>query len=255
MLRLEERSATDSAWLCPLAPQRDPRMRLICFPYAGGGANVFRPWARALAPAAEVWAMSLPGRATRVREAAVARMAPIVSAVTDELGPLTDRPFVLFGHSLGALVAFEVARELRRRGMRAPAHVLVSAARAPQHRLEDPIHELPDDQFIERIRGLKGTPAEVLENRQLVELLLPALRADFAVGETYRYASEPPLSAPVTAFGGSADDHVSSDQLDDWYRHTRNRFAVRTFQGGHFFIHSAQDELLDAVAGEIGLAA
>ena len=244
--------ATGADWLYPLSNRPAARLCLVCFPYAGGSATIFRPWAAALGPDVDVWAMAPPGRATRMREPAVGRMAPIASAVASELELLMDRPLAFFGHSLGALVAFEVARELRRRGRRGPVHLFVSAARAPHQQLfDEPIHALPDDAFMEKIRGLNGTPAVVLDNRELMELLLPALRADFAVGETYSYAIEPPLALPISAFGAHGDEHVAVDQLEGWYRHTRSSFALRMFEGDHFFLHTAQDALLERVGREL----
>jgi medium-chain acyl-[acyl-carrier-protein] hydrolase len=239
--------APAGAWLRVLSTAVDARVRIVCFPYAGGGPPAFRGLSDALTGALEVLAVEPPGRGTRIGEAPVTRLEPTVAAVTTELEPFLDRPVAFFGHSLGALVAFEVVREMRRRRLPRPIRLFASAARAPHRPCGEPLHELPDDAFLARIGCLNGTPAAVLADRQLMELLLPALRADFAAAATYRSAPGRPIATPITALGGRADAHVSHDDLQGWAWHTRGGFDLRTFEGDHFFLHSATHELAQAI--------
>ncbi len=240
------------AWL--LCPRPDPqaRLRLLCFAYAGGGPPIFHHWAGGLPAGVEVCAVQLPGRGARVREAPFTRLAPLVETLASALRPDLDKPFALFGHSVGALIAFELARALRRRGQPLPAHLFVSGCGAPQ--LPDPrlpIHALPDGEFVAELAQLGGTPAEVLAHAELMALLLPALRADFALSETYVCAEEPPLACPVTAFGGVDDARVSRDRLEGWREQTVGSFTLRLFPGDHFFINTARPALLEALAGQL----
>jgi medium-chain acyl-[acyl-carrier-protein] hydrolase len=230
------------------------RLRLFCFPYAGGATSAFRGWADAM-PSLEVCTIHAPGRETRRREPALLRMEPLVEGIVTAIRPLLDRPFALYGHSLGAFVAFEVARALRREGAPAPSRLFASGCRAPAiHAVDDPIHVRPDAEFIDRIRRYQGTPAEVLNNVELMELVLPALRADFAVFETYRRSPEPPLDVPISALGGLDDDRATRDELEGWRGETTADFALRMFPGHHFFIHAARTALLGAVLTDLARA-
>jgi medium-chain acyl-[acyl-carrier-protein] hydrolase len=227
-------------------------IRLFCFPYAGGGASIFRHWANGLPEFVEVCPVQLPGRETRFREAAFTRLGPLIEALAGELGPYLDPPFAFFGHSMGALLAFELARRLRRDGRPQPVGLFVSGCGAPQIRTqESPIHALPVADFRERLRGLNGTPAAVLDNDELMDLLLPTLRGDFALCETYTYTPAPPLSCPISAWGGLGDDTVGRQELDAWRAQTTGSFRLRMLRGDHFFLQSAQPLLLRALAAEL----
>lgn len=240
-------------WVTFPKPNPQARLRLFCFPYAGGGASIFRPWADALPAMIEVCPVQLPGREARMKEPPFTRLPPLVQAAVRCLIPHLDKPFAFFGHSMGALLSFELARELRRRRSREPAHLFVSGCSAPQITDPDPpIHSLPARMFIENLRLLNGTPRDALDHQELMEVLLPPLRADFAVYETYVYADEPPLPCPITAFGGLEDGKVSRDCLDAWRRQTRASFALRMLPGDHFFLRTAQPLLLQAVSHELG---
>lgn len=243
---------TEGGWLVCARPNPAAALRLLCVPYAGGGVHVFRGWADALPEAVEVCAVELPGRGARLREPPCPGLVPLVEALADGLRPHLDRPFALFGHSMGGLLCFELARELRRRSAPGPVRLLVSAHRPPQAPIADaPIHALPEPEFLAELRRLNGTPDEVLASRELMDLLLPALRADFEACETYTYSPEPPLGCPITVFGGWEDVRVEPESLDGWRDQTTAEFSVRMLSGGHFFVHTERDLLVAELAREL----
>ncbi len=175
-----------------------------------------------------------------------------VRAIASALIPYLDKPFVFFGHSMGGLISFELTRLLRRKSARSPVHLFISGRRAPQLPSEKPpIHTLPELAFLQELRHLKGTPEEVLVNTELMQLLLPILRADFAVLETYLYTKEPPLECPITVFGGWQDREVSCDELEAWREQTSTAFSLYMLPGDHFFIHSAQTLLFQRITKQL----
>jgi medium-chain acyl-[acyl-carrier-protein] hydrolase len=232
-------------WLVRARPVPNAALRLFCLPYAGAGASLFAAWAERLPRTWEVCAVQLPGREGRFREPAYSRIGPLVRDLADALDGSLDSRFALFGHSFGGLVAFELARELRRRGLPGPDHLLVSGRAAPQlSPRRRPIHALPEPEFREELRRLDGTPAAVLDHDELMQLFSSLLRADFAALETYAYQDEPPLECPIAAFGGIDDARVNIDELNGWKTQTSSAFALHRLPGGHFFLQSARDELL-----------
>jgi len=240
------------AWLsCPL-PQPAARLRLYCFPYAGGGASVYRSWARGFSPAIEVCAVQPPGREQRLAEKPFTQFLPYVDAITAAIAPALTLPYAFFGHSLGALAAFECSRILRAMSVKPPVVLFVSGSRAPQVPFRDTrTHELSDELFIEELRHLNGTPKEALEHPELMALLLPLLRGDFSVYESYKYRPEPLLDIPIHAFGGTADARVTQADLSAWREETTGRFSVRLFPGDHFFLHGAQNAITQAISQEL----
>ena len=240
-------------WISTPRPNPAARLRLFCFPYAGGGPAIFRGWPQELPSGVEVCAVQPPGRGPRIAEPPFARLAPLVEAVAEALAPHLDRPFAFFGHSLGALVGYELALHLRRARGPQPAHLFVSGRRAPQ--IPDsmsPTHTLPDEEFIAELRRLNGTPPALLEHEELMKLMLPALRADFAVCQTYRHGPGPRLDLPITAWGGAEDPDISRGHLDAWREVTSGPFSSAILPGDHFFLQASQALLLRALAGELG---
>jgi medium-chain acyl-[acyl-carrier-protein] hydrolase len=236
--------------------QQAPGQRLFCFPYAGGGASAFRLWRPDLSDVAEVCPVQLPGREARLAEPPVSDACELVARLADGLGPFLDRPFAFFGHSMGALVAFELARELRRRRQRGPSHLFASGFRAPNRPNPNrPLHALPMADFLRELRAYDGTPHEVLDNALLMELMEPALRADFALHETYRYREEAPLACPVTVLGGRDDVKVSLEDLAGWQRMTTGGHELRLLPGGHFYVHTARSQVLALVASRLAPSA
>ncbi|HEX8456603.1 MAG TPA: alpha/beta fold hydrolase [Pyrinomonadaceae bacterium] len=242
------KSRTD--WLTVLNPERN-LPRLFCFPYAGGGSLLFRRWLPYLKGAVELCAAQLPGRETRMRESPVSELRVLVDALAREIKPFLDRPYAFFGHSMGALVAFELARRLRDEGMVEPMHLFLSGRRAPQlPKTDRALHTLPEAEFIEEVIRLNGTPREVLSHPELMQILIPLLRADFAVCQTYEYAPHAPLRSSITALGGLHDEWIDHASLDAWREHTTANFAVRMFPGDHFFLNQTP-ELPRLIAREL----
>ena len=245
-------AAAPDPWFVQHRPAGQTRLRLFCFPYAGGAAQIYRTWVERLPAGCEVCAAQLPGRGSRLREVPFTSMAEVVDAVAGVIGPYLDKPFALLGHSMGAIIAFELARRLRREGRAMPLQLFASGRRAPQiPSSEEPTYALPDPEFIKELRRLKGTPDEVLEHPELMELLLPLIRADFSVTQTYHYTPEPPLDCPISVFGGTHDRDVSPEQLEPWREQTTSAFSLRLIPGDHFFIHTSRAALLDALSAQL----
>lgn len=244
--------ATSSAWVRPPQPNPQARLRLFCFPYAGGGASVYRLWPEALPAQIEVCPVQLPGREGRMQEAPFTRLVPLVQTLARVLRPYLDIPFAFFGHSLGALISFELARQLRRQVDLSPVRLFMAACSAPQlSNPGPPIHQLPEAAFVAELRRLDGTPELILEDPNLLDLFLPLLRADFELYETYTYLAEAPLDCPLSAFGGLQDRRVDRGALAAWRDQTTGDLSLRMFPGNHFFLESDRWLLLQAVTQDL----
>jgi surfactin synthase thioesterase subunit len=242
-------ATSSNSWIGCSGLSRPACLRLFCFPYAGGGAAIFRAWADDLPQSIQVCPVQLPGRESRLQEPLFVRLEPLVAALSQAIRPYLSMPFAFWGHSLGALIGFELARTLAQQNAPGPIHLFVSGHSAPQiQSIGSSIHLLPDPEFIAELERLNGTPAEVLQNAELMELLLPVLRADFAVNETYTYSAGEPLDCPISAFGGLQDTLTSRDKLEAWRHQTRGAFTLRMFPGDHFFLHNTRAALLHALA-------
>jgi surfactin synthase thioesterase subunit len=239
--------------LTPYPPQcPGTRQRLFCFPFAGAGASIFREWPLDLPSDIQVLGIQLPGRENRIEEPLLRYLLPAARSIAEVLGRYGDLPFVLFGHSAGALMSFEVARALRVLGGPAPMHLFVSGFRGPSEPDRDkPIHELPDDLFIQELRRLGGTPEEILSNQELIRFVLPAIRADFELVETYRYEPQEPLDCPITVLGGLHDRRVRNSDLPAWQVETRTTFNIRMFPGDHYFLRTCRAAVLRVIAGQL----
>jgi medium-chain acyl-[acyl-carrier-protein] hydrolase len=222
-------------------PRRSARrVRLLCIPFAGGSAAAFRDWPAIFPPHVEVCPLELPGRGTRFKESTREDLIGLAGEIHAALEPLLGEPLAIFGHSLGAMLAFELARLLSMRGPREPLRLFISGQRAP-HRSnpKPPLHNLPDERLVEELRKLGGTLPEVFENADLLSLMLPVLRSDFRMGETYKFAPSAPLGCPISVFGGTVDEEVCHEDLTAWREYTMGSFDVRCFPGNHFFLHTS----------------
>jgi len=239
---------------CLLTPP-DPtaRVRVFCFPHAGAGATTYQPWIRRLqGTGVHVCPVQLPGRENRFREPAFDRLDPLLDELADSLAPAADLPFAVFGHSLGALVAFGLTQRWHAAGGPLPRRLFVSGRIAPH--LRDPrstLHQLDDAGLIRVLRELGGIPSSILDDRGLMSLLLPGLRADLAVNETYRHRDRAKLPVPITAFGGTADPKVSATELREWREQTSAGFAAHLLPGGHFFVQSSLPALIDLMLADL----
>jgi medium-chain acyl-[acyl-carrier-protein] hydrolase len=200
----------------------------------------------------EIGAIQLPGRGNRLNEPPIRRLAQLSRIVAQELLPYLDKPFVFFGHSLGALLCFEIARSLRRENRRQPAHLFVSATEAPHRRsLEESFSGLPKSELVKKLREFNGAPAEVLQNDELLELMLPTIRADFELYETYEYHPESPLECPMTIYGGMEDSKVEMGRLAAWSEMTAGACEIRMFPGDHFYLNSSRSIFLQTFADDL----
>ena len=241
-------STTASPWFTIPANER-AKIRLFCFPYAGGTSLLFRSWANALGPSIAVCPAHLPGRERRLIEKPYTSAQSLVEAAAEAIIPHLNLPFAFFGHSMGALISFELARHLRRLHLPAPVHLFLSGRGAPQSGIRDTVtYNLPAKEFAEELRRLNGTPREVLENQELMELMSPLLRADFEVCQTYNYTPEPALDSSITAFGGLSDHDITAEMSGAWREQTTRSFRLCMLAGDHFFVHSAQQQILNIIS-------
>jgi surfactin synthase thioesterase subunit len=223
---------------------------LFCFPHGGGSSAEFIRWSRHL-PQVEICGVQLPGRGSRLSEPALTGMDELVAAVTAAVP--TAVPYSVFGHSLGALVAYEMTRALDRAGRRLPDRLIVSGFPAPSlPRTESPVHTLPDEELVDEVsRRHGGLPAEVLADPELKALMVRYLRADYQILETYEWRPDDPVPVPMTVFGGR-DDAISADDLRAWQRHTTEEITLRMFPGDHFYFRQHQAVAMRALAGAVG---
>lgn len=227
-------------------------LRLFCFPYAGGTAQIYRDWDQYLPPTVEVLPAHLPGRGSRLREPSFVSLPDLVKSLTSSITPLLDRPFAFFGHSMGAIIAFELARSVRRCLGCEPELLCVSGRRAPQVPDDKPpSYALPHDEFIAELQRMDGTPSEVLEHTELMELVVPMLRADFQLIQTYEYDAGAPLACPIAAYGGLEDVEETLELLSMWRSQTTSGFALQMLPGDHFFLRSSRTRLLEMLSGQL----
>jgi medium-chain acyl-[acyl-carrier-protein] hydrolase len=240
-----------SLWFKHLSPAKAPSFRLFCFPYAGGSADVYGRWQRWFPEQIDICLVHLPGRGNRLREPAFTRLVPLVNAIADSIIGEIDVRYALYGHSMGALISFELARELFRRQVSGPAHVLVSGRCAPQlPRSGKTTFNLPDDEFIAHLKSLNGTPPQVFDDPELMDLFLSPLRADFEAVQTYQYTLGERLTCPITVYGG-LQDNVRVACYRAWKEQTSAACKLRMFKGDHFFIRNPGPDLMAAFRNDV----
>jgi surfactin synthase thioesterase subunit len=235
-----------NAWIRQFAPAPGAPVALACLPHAGGSAPFFAPVARALAPGVDVLAVQYPGRQERRREPPIDNISVLARNVARELVPWTGRGLALFGHSLGAVVAYEAGRILTAAG-RPPVAVFASGRRAPSTDRADGTHLLGDDELVRAVQRLGGTDPQVFADPELLAMVLPVIRADYRSINGYRHAEGPMLDCPVTVLTGADDPQVTAEEAEAWRKHTTGPFEVVTFPGGHFFLidhHAAVTEAI-----------
>ena len=225
---------------------------LFCFPYAGGAASIYRDWGSKLPSNIEVHPVQLSGHGNRLKEPLFKSLQALVESTAQELMPYLERSFAFFGHSMGAIISFELAQLLRRENKPGPSHLFLSGRPCPHlTEKEAPTYNLPETEFKEELKRMGGTSQEVLEHPELMSVLSPILRADLEVCQTYECEPRPPLDCPITVFGGLQDEEVSREQLEGWRDYTTSSFAVRMFPGNHFYLHSATNVLLRLIAQDL----
>jgi medium-chain acyl-[acyl-carrier-protein] hydrolase len=242
---------SNSPWIIFPKSYHPLRLRLFCFHYAGGNASIFRSWSEDLPPTIQVCAIELPGRQSRIAEPPFARMPRLVEALAQALCPFLDIPYAFFGHSMGALISFELVRQLRRQNHMGPVHLFAASCRAPHlAHTHYPIHTLSESSFLIALNRIAPAPKELLQNSELRQLIMPTLRADVALCETYTFTKEEPLNCPISIFGGTRDWEVSRTELSAWQCQTRGEFKLRQFADNHL-LNSARSLLLQSICEDL----
>ena len=224
---------------------------LFCFPHAGGAASYFHPWSASLAPGIEVLAVQYPGREDRAAEPCATSIGDLADRLHAALGPSLPGTFAFFGHSMGAILAFEVARRIAREQGRGPAHLFVSGRPAPpRHRNRD-LHRAGTPAFIAELRSLGGTDPRILQDSEVLELILPMMRADYKASETYRFEPGPPLSCDITAMAGDRDWLNTIEDAAAWSTHTTGAFDLQVYPGGHFYLDGCRARVLEVISSSL----
>ncbi|MEV5598713.1 alpha/beta fold hydrolase [Streptomyces sp. NPDC052496] len=251
---MTEKPADGAPWIRRFHPAPDAAVRLVCLPHAGGSASFFFPFSRELAPETEVLCVQYPGRQDRRAEPNIPDLHELADRIAEALTPWDARPTALFGHSMGATLAFEVARRMQAAG-RPPRELFVSGRRAPHRNFDDGLHLLPDEELVAGLKELDGTGTEVFGDPDLLDLIVPAIRSDYRAAETYRCAPGPRLSCPVQAFTGFSDPRVPVGELHHWSAHTDGAFDLQVFSGGHFYLLDNMPAILRTVTRRLACIA
>lgn len=243
---------SSTPWLICPQPNPQAQLSLLCCHPAGSGASIFRSWVNYMHPDIELCALQLPGRESRIREPLITQLPPLIETLTHVLSShLASRPFAFFGHSLGALICFALARQLRSQQLPEPIHLFLSSRKPPDRRVNYCLHQQPDRILIEKLRNFAGTPEPVLQNPELMELFLRIFRADLTLNETYSCSPEPPFNYPITVFGGLEDNSVSEAQLSQWQIHTSHDFRLQMFPGSHMFFLKQPQGLASSISDSL----
>jgi len=241
---------TNNKWIWRAKPPSpDLRFRLICITYAGGTAGAFKDWHANLPDWIDVASVVMPGSKQRKRETMPVRMGMLVRELANGIKPELDLPYALVGSCTGSLIAFELSHFLKKRGFPTPKHLFVTNCRGPHlPDRDEPIHKYNDEQLREELTRLGGTPPEVLNHPQMMQVLGPILRAEFELAETYIYRPGPPLDHPITSFSGAADKVVTQDECAAWDKHTTANFEHKTVEGGHYLVEDATAALCQIIS-------
>ncbi|MFD3997192.1 thioesterase II family protein [Streptomyces sp. NPDC058583] len=247
-------NSTDRAttlWLRRFHPAGHAPVRLVCFPHAGGSASFYHPVSARFSPGADVVAIQYPGRQDRRTEPCVQDIGTLADQITAELLLLDEKPTVFFGHSMGAVLAFETAWRLEQKGSHAPAHVIASGRRGPSTVRAETVHQRDDDGILAELRLLNGTAAHLLGDEEILRMAMPALRGDYEAIEKYTCGPDRRIGAPITALTGDADPRTSLVEAQAWERHTHGAFRLGVFPGGHFFLSEQPAAVGDEIAREL----
>ena len=238
-----------SKWI--ICPHENPnaRIRLFCFPYAGSGISVYHSWYEKLSAEIELCMVKLPGRETRFNEAPYRRLPELIKKLSPAISIFFDKPFMFFGHSLGAHICFYLTRYLKENSQPHPEHIFISAARAPHlpelpHSLN---YEMDEEAFIDKLKEFGGMVDEVLQNRELLDLVLPVLRADIEMLNTMKYTKGTPLECSITSIYGELDERANREDSEAWKKHTSKAFNLEKTEGKHLFINTHQDQVIDII--------
>ncbi|MEB3218791.1 MAG: thioesterase domain-containing protein [Nostocales cyanobacterium 94392] len=242
-----------SSWISCPKPNPRATLKLFCFPCAGGTTSPYSKWHKYLPEEIEINLIQLPGRSYQIEEPLFTNFLPLIKTVTSEIKPYLNKPFAFFGHSMGATLSFEITRQLRRENHQIPTHLFVAACPAPHSPIKEPfIHQLPETEFITELQNrYNAIPQSIVNNKELMQMFLPCLRADFTMIETYMYALEKPLDCPITVFGGLQDKAISMNNLEYWCVNTNDIFKLEMFTGDHFFLHHPQSYFLQSLSQKI----
>jgi len=245
------KSSFISPWFACFHPSSTSKIRLFCFPHGGGSPFFFRDWGTSFSQEFELFALNLPGRGNRIQDPLLRDMDDLATAIVDALQPYLDKPFAFFGHSVGALVCFEVARRLEAQGFPSPMRIFISAHEAP-HRIAEktPMYNLPDEELLKVVKELEVIPEGALEDQELADIVLPPLRADFQLAETYQFKGKE-LTAPISAFGGTEDPLVRQIELQEWERYTTGQCQLTMFEGDHFYLESHRSSLIEKISSQL----
>lgn len=245
---VDDRIEDNALWVRRYHPAADSAVRLVCLPHAGGSASFFFPVSAALSPAVDVLAIQYPGRQDRRREPCVDTIDELVDGIFHALRPWLDKPLIIFGHSMGATVGFELVRRLERESAVAAHRLIASGRRAPSCPRDERIHQTEDDELLADVRSLNGTSSALLSDEEVLRMALPAIRSDYRAAETYEYRPGAGLRCPVTALVGDDDPKVTVDEARAWAGHTEGDFELRVFRGGHFYLVDHQADVLDLIS-------
>jgi medium-chain acyl-[acyl-carrier-protein] hydrolase len=239
--------APHERWFTRFSRQSRGQLRLFCFPYAGGDAQAFRNWPDDLSCGIDVVGVTYPGRGKRFGEPLVHDLPDLVDALVQAMRPMLDRPFAFYGHSNGALVAYELARQVSLRLMRRPEFICLAAKRSPLLPPEAPLHRLPDAAFLDVVKSYGGTPDTVLQTPELLDLYLPILKADFALSETYRLSASTRLAVPCHLISGAHDTVTHPKDVEAWHPLFSGPVSEHRIPGGHFFLHTHRREVTQII--------